>query len=424
MASGLSEKRFWPYENKMVAVCMLCFGFAMFDRFAVTNLSPFIMEDLNMTNAELGKIMAVFSLSWAFSGYFGSLLSDVMSHKKRVLVVVVLLFSVFSGMTGVARSFAALAVIRFVMGMFEGPIFPISQAFTLAQSSPARRGLNMGLVSTTSMGVIANLAGPIVLIALCQAFGWRMTFFLTLLPGLIVAWLIFKVLKEPDMSNIEGVTHTVQHIKSARDTIGASLKNSFVIFKNRNVRTSMVFSSFIISWNVGTLTFAPVYLVSDKGFGPTQMSFVMAVFGAGAVVWGMLVPSLSDRYGRKPMIIIFSLLSVVSPLGLIFSSSAVVISVCVFIGWSGSGVFALYQAAVLGESIDPKYASTAMASVQFTGEIGGCVIGVAVAGVLADAYGLQATMIFTACCMIVATLVAFAYYETAPLVLARRKSST
>jgi len=419
----MRDQGFWSYENKMVAVCMLCFGLAMFDRFAVTNLSPFIMEDLDMNNADLGGLMSVFALSWAFSGYFGSLLSDVISHKKRVLVVVVLLFSVFSFMTGLARSFAMLAVIRFVMGMFEGPIFPIAQAFSLAQSSPKRRGLNMGLISTTSMGLIANLAGPIVLIALCEAFGWRVTFFLTLIPGLVVAWLVFKVLKEPDMTRIEGVTHSVENIRTRTDTIGASVKESFVIFRNRNVRTSMVFSSFIISWNVGTLTFAPIYLIEVKGFGPTEMSLIMAVFGAGAAVWGVLVPALSDRFGRKPAIIVFSLLSIVSPLGLILPSSAVVIGIFVFIGWSGSGVFALYQAAVLGKSIDPKYASTAIASVQLAGEIGGCVIGVAVAGILADAFGLQASMIFTACCMIVATIVAFAYYETAPLVLAKRKAS-
>jgi len=416
-------KAFWSYENKMVAVCMLCFGLAMFDRFAITNLSPFIMKDLDITNAKLGELMSVFALSWAFSGLIGSLLSDVIFHKKRVLVIVVLLFSVFSFMTGMARSFAMLAVIRFVMGMFEGPIFPVAQAFSLAQSSPKRRGLNMGLISTTSMGLIANLAGPIVLVALCEAFGWRSTFFLTLIPGLIVSWLIFKVLKEPDMTNIEGISHRAHSLKAATNTFGASIKESLIIFRNRNVRTSMIFSSFIISWNVGTLTFAPVYLVSVKGFNPTEMSFIMAAFGAGAVVWGMLVPGLSDRFGRKPIIIIFSALSIVSPLGLILSPSAIIISICVFVGWSGSGVFALYQAAILGESIDPKYASTAMASVQMTGEIGGCVIGVAVAGILADAYGLQASMIFTACCMVVATLVAFAYYETAPIVLAKREAS-
>jgi predicted MFS family arabinose efflux permease len=111
-----------------------------------------------------------------------------------------------------------------------------------------------------------------------------------------------------------------------------------------------------------------------------------------------------------------------SPIGLLLCSSHIILGLCVFLGWSGSGVFALYQAAIIGESVDTKYASTAIASVQMIGEIGGSVIGVAVAGILADIYGLQTSFFFTACCMVAATFVAISYYETAPLVLARRRT--
>ena len=391
---------------------MLCFGFAMYDRFAISNLSPFIMEELGMNNAQLGQVMAALALAWAFSGYFGSVLSDLTANKKRFLLAVVLLFSAFSFLTGLAASFIMLVLIRFVMGLFEGPIFPIVQAFSLAQSSARRRGLNMGLISTTSMGIIANLIGPIVLVALSQAFGWRVTFFTTLIPGLVIAWLIYKVLKEPDMTMIEGI--------SARKK-RPNFKESLSIFKNRNVRTSMVLSCFVISWNVGTLVYTPLYLVNVRGFGPSEMSYIMAVFGAGAVVWGMLVPGLSDRFGRKPVTIIFMFLSILSPLGLLTATNPLLIAVCVFVGWSGSGVFALFQAAIIGESVDTKYASTAIASVQMTGEIGGSVIGVAAAGILADMYGLHSALIFTACCAAAAAFVAFAYYETAPAILAKRK---
>jgi len=410
----LNKKRLWSYENKMVAICMLCFGFVMLDRFAVANLAPFIMDDLHMTNTDLGLVMAAVSLSWAFSGYFGSMLSDLTANKKRILCLAVLLFSACSFLTGLAASFLMLLAIRFFMGIFEGPVFPVAQAFALAQSSPERRGLNMGLISTTSMGLIASLLGAIGLVALAQALGWRITFSITLIPGLVLVYLVVKVLKEPDMTNIAGTA-----AKGGKP----SLRESLVIFKNRNMITSMVFSCFIISWNVGTLTFAPVYLVAVKHLSPATMSYIVAVFGLGAIVWGVVVPGISDKVGRKPMVILFSLLSMVAPLGLILSSSPVVMGACVFIGWSASGVFPLYQAAILGESVDTKYASTAIAGVQMTGEIGGSVIGVAVAGKLADLYGLQAALLFTAGCILVATIIGFAYYETAPLVLARRKAS-
>jgi len=408
----MEMKRIITYENKMVAICMLCFGFAMFDRFAIANLSPFMMEELNMTNTDLGLVMSVFALAWAISGYVGSLLSDITANKKLLLGLLTLLSSVCAFSTGLAINFIMLLGIRFMMGVLYGPTFPLSQAFAMAQSTPSRRGLNMGLISTTSMGIIANLIAPILLVALCLQFGWRITFFLTFIPGVIVAYLIFKVLKEPDMA--KGGDEATSN--------KASFRESLVIFKNTNVLTSMVFSGLIMTWNVGILTFAPLYLVVVKGFDPSVMSFVLAAFGVGAVVWGIVVPSLSDRFGRKRATIIFSLLSVISPLGLLIFSSPVAIGLCAFVGWSGSGVFALYQAAIIGESVDKKYVSTAIASVQMAGEIVGCVIGVAIAGKLADSFGLQAPMIFAAVCIIMATLVAFAYYETAPAVLAKRNA--
>ncbi len=410
-------QKLWSYENKMVVICMLCFGSEMFDRFAISNLSPFIMADLNMTNADLGMVMGVFAFAWAISGYFVSIISDITANKKRILGIVALLSSVLAFLTGVAPNLVSLLVIRFLMGLLEGPTFPLAQSFALAQSTPKRRGLNMGLISTTSMGLIANLIAPIALVALSQAFGWRVTFFLTFIPGAIVAYLIFKVLKEPDMGKIAGITGNNSRSEKP------SFKDSLVIFKNRNVRTSMAFGIFIIAWNVGLLTYAPTYLVNFRGFDPTTMSYIMAAFGVGAVVWGAVVPGLSDKFGRKPAIIFFTFLSLLSPLGLLWFSSPVAIGICVFFGWSGSGVFALYQAAVLGESIDTKYATTAMASVQMVGDIGGAMIGVAIAGKLADVYGLQAPVIFAACCLIAATLIAFVYYETAPLIVAKRKAS-
>ncbi|MCL2807591.1 MAG: MFS transporter [Coriobacteriia bacterium] len=404
-------KKILSYENKMVAICMLCFGFAMFDRFAIANLWPFIESDLQLSYTDLGLTMAVFALAWALSGFFGSMFSDLTANKKRMLGALTLLSSVCAFLTGLSNGLVMFIAIRFLMGLLYGPTFPLVQAFAMAQSTPKRRGLNMGLISTTSMGIIANLIAPVLLVALCMAFNWRITFFLTFIPGVIVAFLVLRVLKEPDMS--QGVGLVAQDVKT-------SLKDSLVIFKNRNVITSLVFSSFIMTWNVGILTFAPSFLEVVKGFEPATWSLIMAAFGVGAVVWGVVVPSLSDTFGRKPMIIMFTLLSVVSPLGLLYFTSPLAIALCVFVGWSGSGVYALYQAAVIGESIDTKYTSTAISSVQMVGEIGGCVIGVAIAGRLADTFGLQAPLIFAACCIVIAAFIAFAYYETAPAIKSKQ----
>jgi MFS family permease len=152
------------------------------------------------------------------------------------------------------------------------------------------------------------------------------------------------------------------------------------------------------------------------------MSIIMSALGVGAVVWGIIVPMLSDHIGRKPIIIIFSLLSISAPMGLVLvpAGNTMLMALCAFVGWCGAGVYPLFMSTVPGESVNRKFVATAISSIQGFGEIVGAVFGMMIAGVMADAYGLVSTMWLFVGCMIVATVIAFAYYETAPVVLAKR----
>jgi len=148
----------------------------------------------------------------------------------------------------------------------------------------------------------------------------------------------------------------------------------------------------------------------------------MAVLGVGGIVWGMAVPALSDKFGRKPIIIIFGFLSIITPLGLLYvpASNLPLMFICAFLGWCGAGVIAVFNGPVPTESINPKFASTSVAMIQGFGELCGTAFGSIVAGALADAYGLGASMWLCVCLMIVGTFIAFGFYETAPMVLAKR----
>jgi MFS family permease len=394
----------------MVIILCLAFGFVMFDRFALSYLMPFVAKDLKLSNTQIGLIMSGFAFAWALSGLFSSFLSDLKGGKKKFLAFSILLFSLLSFTTGLAGSFISLIIIRVVMGVFEGPVLPLAQAFMLAGSTPSRRGFNMGVMQTSAVGVISSMVGPVLLVALATALTWRKTFYLTAIPGLIVLFLAAKYLREPQMASVETEQKPKEKIKLSD------------VFKNRNIIVSLVFGPFILCWYVGLLSFAPLYLTTVKGLTPGAMSVIMSALGVGAVVWGIIVPMLSDHIGRKPIIIIFSMLSICAPLGLILTpaGNTALMALCAFVGWCGAGVYPLFMSTVPGESVNGKFVATAISSIQGFGEIIGAVVGMMVAGVMADAYGLVSTMWLFVGCMVAATLIAFAYYETAPVVLAKK----
>ena len=91
-----------------------------------------------------------------------------------------------------------LLVLRMIMGVLEGPITPITQSILAVESSEKRRGFNMGLTMNTGNAVFGSFVAPLVIVALANAFDWRTAFYLTIIPGMILAVFILKSVKNPN----------------------------------------------------------------------------------------------------------------------------------------------------------------------------------------------------------------------------------
>lgn len=94
------------YENIMVTILCLAFGFVMFDRFALANLAGYWMPELGLDESALGLAMSVFAATWAIVGFFGSRLADSKFSRKAILALAVLVFSIMSFLTGMSSSMA------------------------------------------------------------------------------------------------------------------------------------------------------------------------------------------------------------------------------------------------------------------------------------------------------------------------------
>src|SRR5690606_22901544 len=90
------------------------------------------------------------------------------------------------------------------------------------------------------------------------------------------------------------------------------------VFKYRNMWLCLAIGIFFIPWYTLLFTFSPLYLTKVKAISPEVMSYIMAAIGIGSAVWGFIVPTISDRWGRKPTFILFALISMLAPLSMIF----------------------------------------------------------------------------------------------------------
>jgi len=405
MAKAVGE-RSASYQLLLVGLLSLNFGILFFDRNALNFLMPFVQPDLALTNTQVGLLSSGLSLTWAIAGFTVGRLSDSLGKRKLVVVVATIAFCLCSFVSGVAASFAMLLGARLLMGVAEGGVMPVSHSMIVAEVTPERRGLAMGVGQNLGSNLLGSGLAPLVLVPVALAYGWREAFYLAAVPGLISAALIWFLLREPP-----AVVHEVPVAKMPlRDAL-----------RERNILLCALISILLVSYLVVCWTFMPLFLTRERGFSSDTMSWLMATLGISAALGSFIVPWISDTIGRKPILIGLSFLGAILPLGALYLDGTIwMLAMIFFFGWALNGVFPLFMATIPSETVDPRLTATMTGLVMGIGEVLGGVLSPFVAGAAADAFGLTAPLwIMLGLCIAVGAG-ALGLRETAPRVLARR----
>ena len=186
--------------------------------------------------------------------------------------------------------------------------------------------------------------------------------------------------------------------------------------RHRNMWLCMLMAIFMVAWMVLGWAFLPLFYTKVRQIGNGQMSVLMSVLGLSAAFFSFVVPALSDRLGRRPIIVGFNLIGLLVPLAALgFHGSLYMLGALIFIGWSASGTFPLFMGTVPSETIPARYVATSLGMVVGLGEVLGGVFAPAIAGRAADHYGLQAPIVIMGFCAIIGTVLALFLRETAPI---------
>jgi MFS family permease len=394
------------YETRLIWVLGITFGFVFFDRNAANFLMPFITSDLKFSNQQIGLVASALSFTWAIAGFLGGTFSDRTGNRKAMLLVSVVAFSVCSFASGLAVSFVTLLLTRLLMGLAEGPILPVSQSLVAIESTAARRGHNMGVMQNFGSNLLGSFVAPLVLVAIAGAYSWRWAFFLAGVPGLVMALLIAKYVRPPAAPATKS--------KQQASTAAGGMRYGEML-RHRNMWLCMLMSIVMVAWMVLGWAFLPLFYIKVRQLSAGQMSVLMSVLGLSAAFFSFIVPALSDRLGRRPVIVIFNLIGLLVPLAaLYFQGSLYVLGALIFIGWSASGTFPLFMGTIPSETIPARFVATSLGMVMGLGEVLGGVSGPAIAGWAADRYGLRAPIVMMVLCAIIGAALAIFLRETAP----------
>ncbi len=403
------NKRAYPWL--LVALLSFNFGVVYFDRNALNFLMPLIQPELHLSNREVGMLASALALSWALAGLLVGRVSDLLQRRKIILVLAAVIFSAASVLAGCVTSFAMLCATRLLMGLAEGGVMPITQALVASEVAPEHRGLAMGVAQCFGSNLLGNFLGPLVAINFAMAFDWRKAFFLAALPGLVAACLLQWLIREP-------ARDPVAPRRPASSGLAASLGQ-------RNVLVCVGLSILLVAFVVLFATFTPLYLVKERGMEPSVMGWLMSMWGLASMFYAFAVPGASDRWGRKPIVISMGLAAALLPLSMLFVEHALWPLFAMFVlGAAVSGIFPLAMATIPSETVPNRDLGTVLGLTMGLGEIVGGVFSPTIAGWIADAQGLKATLWIMLSLSLATGALGCFLNETAPRVLQGRAAGS
>lgn len=377
------------YERVMVAIMFLTWGTVFLDRMAQLYLAPFFAPELHINPEQVGILASALALTWALSSFVFGAVSDRIG-RRPVLIPMVFAFSLLSWLSGLARNFQQMLLARGVMGVAEGPCWSVMNAVVEQSSHPSRRGRNVGIVVSAAAAIGLALA-PVLTTQVAARLGWRAAFFVAGVPGLVIGLLIWKFIREPQPHTDTASAAVRGHRTTFRDILQ--------VLRYRNLWFSALANAGFVTWLILQNAFGPLYITVVGHQAPTTAGFLLGAAGLGSFIVGLLFPILSDRVGRRPVLMAAGAISVVLPLAIWYLplyQHLWLLALILGCTQGGQAMAALAMVLIPTESVPRELAASAIGFTTLIGELVGSVVAPAVAGVLAKTHGLQVPLFMAA----------------------------
>ncbi len=357
-------------------------------------LLPLIGRSLDLTFAQIGSILTCQYAAGAISNIPGGMLVDAIGRKGLLMAVALSWIGLPYLVMGLTHSYWMLLVCAALVGIGNNLWHPTAIPL-LAQSFPRRRGL---VVSIHSMGGnLGDAIAPLVVGPMLTVFDWRQVVVMNVVPGLVASVLLLF-----SLGNVDERAET-RPVRPDGATALAALR---MLVANRTVLMLSLGSGVRAMTAMTLLTFLPVFLSTDLGYSPAVVGGALFALQAAGFAAAPIAGYLSDRVGRRSIIMSSMLMSAVVLVFMAFAGrSPLFVLFVAFLGFFLFAIRAVLQAWLLDAT--PSHMGGTSIGVLFGAQAAGAAIGPLVGGVLADHYGILATFYFLAATIVVANMFIF-----------------
>ena len=237
--------KIFPYRYRVLAFLCSLATLTYLDRICISIVGVRIKDEFNLNNEQFGWVLASFALAYALFEIPSGALGDRIGP-RAVFIRIVLLWSLFTALTGFTTGLISLIIVRFLFGIGESGTYPnslivVSRWFPANETGRALTWVGLGQQ-------IGSAIAPVIIIPLAVSYGWRTPFFVNAAIGLLWVFICAVWFKNfpSEMKNISEAEK--QKIESmCRHDKQQHLIPLKYIFRNRTV-WALMFMYFCLQW--------------------------------------------------------------------------------------------------------------------------------------------------------------------------------
>lgn len=411
----------FPYRYRVLIFLFFLLFITYLDRVSIALVDKWIKSEFHLSNTQWGLIGGAFALSYALfeipSGVWGDRIGQ-----RATFIRIVLWWSLFTALTGLATGFLSLLLIRFLFGMGEAGAFPNSAA-VISKWFPARES-SRGIAIAWS-GMFAGMAAaPFIIITLAENYGWRTTFFVNGALGVLWVFVcVFWFKNHP--SEMRGISNEEKIlIETNRRYFDHKQKYPWKkILKNRSLLALVTAFSISQSLNYFFVFWMPSYLREARHISGNEIKWTYTLayslgtlccfFGGYLSDW--VIKRKGIVFGRRSFGFIVLAIPGLSILTQALTSNHTVIIAALIIGIS---VYSLIGIPSYGTCVDigGNRAATVAGTMNFCGQSAAFLFSI-IFGKLADSAGFSLPVYILIAALLLGAFLWLAVDPSKPLVV-------
>ena len=283
-------------QRNTFLACFLGWALDAFDFFLLTFVIVPMAHDFGTTVADLSYAITITLAMRPVGAFIFGLLGDRFG-RRIPLMIDIIFYSLMELLTAFSPNYTTLLIFRALYGIGMGGEWGLGASLAMETLPTAARGLFSGILQQGYM--FGYLFAAAVYGIVYPMFGWRALFLVGALPAVLVIYIRAKVAESPVWLR-QGAAVNLWA------TVGDILKRHWPLF----IYVILLMTAFN-AMSHGTQDMYQTFLGQQRGLSVKEKSIIGIIYAVGAICGGILVGHLSQRFGRRRLIIITVMCSII-----------------------------------------------------------------------------------------------------------------